>query len=273
MAKAGRTAHSSWGFVIAVVLTLAAAGFNGLMVALMALRLEELLPGAFARMGHFTQAHHRMHDLMFALLFVPAVLGLLAQFRRPERNIAGMLMTLVPGAALVLVLAFAFATGGNARTFQPPWVIVTGGALLATSLHPAGAAFSGSFRRARLDSAMAALVVVAAVPSLAFAWSNISLQANVSDDHAAAGHYGFMAAFALATIGLAVLASLHPHGWRLAAWTTGLLPALFGAASLAYPHATSSLAPAWALAAIAWGATFVAMALRAQSAAQVSWGR
>lgn len=267
MAKAGRTTHTSWAFVIALALTLAAAGFNGLMVTLMALRLEELLPGALAGMGHFTEAHHRTHDLMFALLFIPAMLGLLAQFRRPERNIAGMLMSLVPGTALLLVLAVAFATAGNTRTFQPPWVIVTGGALLATSLHPAGTAFFGSFRRARLDSAMAALVVVAAGPLLAFAWINISLQANASDDHAAAGHYGFMAAFALATIALAVLACLHPHGWRLAAWTTGLLPVLFGAASLAYPHATSSLSLVWALAAIAWGATFLAMALHAKSAA------
>lgn len=262
----GRTARTSPAFVTALVLTLTAAGLNGLMVGLMALRLEQLLPGAFAGMGHFTEAHHRTHDLTFAVLFIPAVLGLLAQFRRPERNVAGMLMTLVPGAALLLVLAFAFAFAGNIRTLQPPWVIVTGGALLATALHPAGTAFFGSFRRPRLDSAMAALVVVAAVPLLVLTWTNISLQANVSDDHAAAGHYGFMAAFALATIGLALLASLHPHGWRLAAWTTGLLPALFGAASLAYPHATSSLSPVWALAAIAWGATFVAMALRADSA-------
>ena len=38
---------SPW-FVLALLLTLAAAAFNALMVGLMALRLESLLPGVFA---------------------------------------------------------------------------------------------------------------------------------------------------------------------------------------------------------------------------------
>jgi uncharacterized cupredoxin-like copper-binding protein len=107
---------------------------------------------------------------------------------------------------------------------------------------------------------MLALVIIAAVPLLAFASSNIGLQRTVPDDHAGMGHYGFMAAFGFTVIGVGLLASLRPDGWRLTAWVAGLLPALLGLASLVFPDASSSLGPVWALAAIAWGAVFVAAA-------------
>ena len=74
------------------------------------------------------------------------------------------------------------------------------------------------------------------------------------------GHYGFMAAFSFTVIGVGVLASLRPDGWRLTAWAAGLLPALLGATSLVYPDASSSVSPVWALAATAWGVVFIAAA-------------
>ena len=252
----GPGARAAPAFAVMVTLTLAAAGFNGLMVALMALRLETLLPGPFAQMGHFTDPHHRTHDLTFALLFLPCVLGLVAQFRRPARNIAGMLMTLIPPAALLVVLLVTLPAG-NTRVLQPPWLIVGAGALLATALHPAGNDFFSSFRWSRRNRAMAALVAVAAAGLVPLAVSTIGLQTAVPDDHAAAGHYGFMAAFAVTIVGLGVLACLRPDGWRLPAWTAGLLPALLGVASILYPQATSSLTTPWALAAIAWGTLFI----------------
>ncbi|MBA3344700.1 MAG: hypothetical protein H0T44_05275 [Gemmatimonadales bacterium] len=69
-----------------------------------------------------------------------------------------------------------------------------------------------------------------------------------------------MAAFGFTVIGVGLLASLRPDGWRLTAWVAGLLPALLGLASLAFPYATSSLGPVWALTAVAWGGGFVAAA-------------
>jgi hypothetical protein len=69
---------------------------------------------------------------------------------------------------------------------------------------------------------MLALVIVAAVPLLAFAATSIGLQRTVGDDHAAMGHYGYMAAFSFTVIGVGLLASLRPVGWWLAAWVAGL---------------------------------------------------
>jgi len=252
--------RASPGFALAVLITLGLAGLNGLMVGLMALRLDFLLPGPFAQMTHFTEAHHRTHDLTFGFIFVPAVVGMLAQLRRPSKNVAGQLMALIPSVGLVLTLVLTFVLTDNTNVLQPPWVTVGVAALIANVLHPTWRDFFRSFSVARINWVMLALVIIAAVPLLVFASTNIGLQGTVPDDHAGMGHYGFMAAFGFTVIGVGLLASLRPDGWRLTAWVAGLLPALLGLASVVYPDATSSLGLVWALAAIAWGVGFVAAA-------------
>ena len=95
------------------------------------------------------------------------------------------------------------------------------------------------------------LVVIAAVPLLAFAFTNIGLQRTVADEHAAMGHYGFMAALSFTTIGVALLAGLRTDGWRPTAWVAGLLPALLGVTSMIYTDRSSSVGLFWSLTAIA----------------------
>lgn len=68
-------------FAFYILVTLAVAGFNGVMVLLM--MLEGDLPGAFGQMTHGTTEIHRTHDLTFGFLFVPAVVGMLVQLWRP----------------------------------------------------------------------------------------------------------------------------------------------------------------------------------------------
>ncbi len=254
-----RSLRTSPLFTLALLLTLLAAGFNGLMVFLMILEVD--LPGAFGQMTHFQEPGHRIHDLTFGFLFIPAILGTLAQFRRPAKSVAGQLMALIPAVSLLLTLLLTMMFAGNTRVLQPPWVTVGAAALISWGLHPAGRDFFRSFQVARANPVMVALAVVAAVPLLRFAATNIGLQGSIVDDHAGAGHYGFMAAFSLTVVGLGLLASLRPDGWRLTAWIAGLLPILLGLASLVYP-VSSSLSLPWALAAIPWGASFVVTAER-----------
>ena len=254
------TVRSAPWFALGLLIALVAAGFNGLMVGFMVLGLQALLPGPFAQMGHFTELHHRIHDLTFAFLFLPAIVGVLAQLRRPAQNVAAIWMALVPAGALVLTLVLTLAVGGNIRVLQPPWLTVAAGVLVATALHPAGSRLLSAFRASRVSWPLLALALGAAVPLVGFAAANIGLQSGAGDEHAAAGHYGFMAAFAFTVIAIGVLASLRPDGWRLTAWIAGLLSVLLGAASLIYPDASSSLAPLWAVAAIGWGAAYVVAA-------------
>jgi hypothetical protein len=246
-------ARVSWRravFYLFVLLTLGLAGLFASMVVLM-----NVQPG-FLSMTHFTEEHHRIHDLTFSLLNGTVALGMLAQLHGPTRNVAGQVMALVPFAALLLAVALT-----NGWVLSPPWLILGASTVVATMFDPAGDPLRW-FRGARPDRAMVALVGVAAVPLLAYAWTNIGLQRAGPTDHALAGHYGFMAAFTFTVIAVGILAAARPAGWKLTAWVAGALPVVVGIASFLYPTADSSLEPTWALAAIAWGVAFVGAAIR-----------
>lgn len=236
-------------FSLIVLLTLGLLVLVGLMVLLM-----QFQPG-FMGMAHGTELHHRVHDLTFGFLLAPGAVGLLAQLRRPSQNVASQLMALIPWISLLL----AFVLAMTWLVFAPAPIL---GALTltATILHPARRDFFRSLSVSRVNRMMLASVIIAAVPLLAFASANIGLQRTVTNDHAALGHYGFMAAFSFTLIGIGTLASLRLDGWRLTAWVAGVLPVLLGLASLVYPTNDSSLGLVWALAAIAWGVVFVAAA-------------
>jgi hypothetical protein len=239
------------GFALTVLITLALAGLIGLMVFLM-----QLQPG-FMGMAHGTEPEHRTHDLVYGFLFTAAVVGILAQIRRPSKNVAGMLMALIPWVALLLSAVLSTDPGVILSTER---LLVAVGSVIAVLLHPAERNFFRSFNVSRVNWVMLALVVIAAVPLLAFASSNIGLQATVPDEHARMGHYGFMAAFSYTVIGVGALASFRPDGWRLTAWVAGLLPIFLALISLILPDVSSSLESVWAFAAISWSIVFIATA-------------
>jgi len=242
-------------FALVVLVTLALVGFIGVVLvqpSLIAGLLGQETAGHIS--GHFRDPHHRVHDLTFGFIFGTAAVGMLAQLRKPSKNVAGQLMALIPWAALGLDFALT-----NSFTFAAA-PILAAFTLLAAVLHPSGRDFFRSFSVSRVKWELLALIIIAAVPLLAFASTNIGLQRTVTDDHAALGHYGFMAAFSFTVIGVGLLASLRPDGWRLTAWVGGLLPALLGLASLVYPDVASSIGLVWSLAAMAWGVGFVAAA-------------
>lgn len=237
-------------FSAAVWLSLLLAGGFGLMVLAM-----QVQPG-FLGMGHFTEHHHRLHDLTFAMLIGTAIIGMLAQLRAPAKNVAGQLMSLVPFAALLLAVVLT-----NTSVLSPPWLLVGASTMFALMFHPVGDP-SRAFRRERVDRLMLALVAIAAAPLLAFAATNIGLQRAGPNEHAVLGHYGYLAAFSFTCIGIGVLASARPVGWRLAAWVAGALPVALGLASLLFPDVDSSLSLDWALGSITWGGAFIAVAER-----------
>jgi hypothetical protein len=252
-------------FAFYALVTLGLAGFIGLMFAQMAFGLDFYLPGQFGQMAHGAVSSHRVHDVTFGLLVTTGIVGVLAQFRRPSKNVAGMLMALIPFAGLLLAAVFIDAAVIIERLDQDagllrrnPLYLIAAVTLVAALLHPAGRDFFRSFSVSRVNWVMLALVGIAAVPLLSFASTNIRQQQTVLDDHAGLGHYAFMAAFSFSVIGVGLLASLRPDGWRLTAWVTGLLTALLGLTSILYPDVASSLDLIWALAAIAWGVAFVA---------------
>jgi hypothetical protein len=264
--EAQRSLRASPVFALYALVALGfAAFFIAFMFGQMAWRVDIFLPGAFGQMTHGAAGPHRVHDVTYGLLVTTSVVGVLAQLRRPARNIAGMVMALIPFAGLLLAAVFIDAGVIIERLDQDagllrrnPLYLIAAVTLVAALLHPAGRDFFRSFSVSRVNWVMLALVGIAAVPLLSFASTNIRQQQTVLDDHAGLGHYAFMAAFSFSVIGVGLLASLRPDGWRLTAWVTGLLTALLGLTSILYPDVASSLDLIWALAAIAWGVAFVA---------------
>jgi hypothetical protein len=265
-----RSLRTSPIFAFYVLATLAVAGFIGLMVGQMALGLDIFLPGLFGQLTHGTTESHRVHDLTYGFLITAGLVGILAQLRRPSKNIAGMVMALVPSAALVLagVLSDEF----EIVVRRSPFRLIAAVTAVTALLHPAGRHFFRSFRVSRINWVTVAMVAVAAVPLVSFASTNIRLQGAVRDDHYFQGHYAFMAAFSFTVVGVGLLASLRPEGWRLPAWVAGILSALVGTSALLYPDAASSLDAGWAVAAVAWGAVFVAAAERTKDAEGTAFG-
>jgi hypothetical protein len=239
--------RSSPVFSSYVLVTLAIAG----AIALITFDIIDL------GMTHFGQRSHRVHDLTFGFLFTTAVVGVLVQLTRSSQNVAGMVMAFIPWVGLLL--SGVLSADVDRVVLRNPSSFVIPPTVIVALLHPAGREFFRSFALSRVNSLLIALVIVAAVPLLAFASTNIGLQATVSDEHAGMGHYGFMGAFSFTVVVVGLLASLRPDGWRLAAWVAGLLPLLLGLASVIYP-VTSSLSLPWAIGAIAWGIGFVAAA-------------
>lgn len=244
-------------------------------------------------MGHFSflstgDTGDVIHELVFSLIFGTSAVGMLTQLWKPSENIAGQLIALLAWIALVLTAILT-----NNWIPQPIFIIFGGLTFLATILHPKG---RDLFRLsvAQMNRVLLTLVIIAAVPLLPFAVTNINLQresggaaslfnhtipafhggstANKQElsptdgeaphekMHGGLGHFRNFAALSLIIVGAGILASLRPKGWRLAAWVTGSLPIILGLASVVLPNSESSLGLIWALAAIIWGIHFVVMA-------------
>lgn len=217
-------------------------------------------------------APHLVHEMGFALVLWPVVLGMLAQLRSPGKHLAGQLMALLPFAVLLV----AFAVTDYWRPL--PIVAIFGSiVLVATLLHPAGRDLVTSFETGQASTLLLVLLVVAAIPLVAFAVTQAGLQTGtvdqgdhdhgegaahdeVHEEHVEAGHFTLMVAFGLTSLGLGLLASLRPPGWWLPACYTGVAVAFFGAVGIAYPELASSTGQMWGGAAIGWGVAFVAAA-------------
>lgn len=252
-------------FTVPVLLCFTLIGLNGILVLRPTLYDGILSPFVVrGAASHFTGAEHRVHDLGFALVFSVSALGLLAQLRHPTRNLAGQIQAVVPWAAMAAMYQYTEGFDFPARYPKTAAIVFGGLTLSALLLHPAARRLPRDLRPSSVDRRLLALVAIAAIPQIAYAATNLSLQAGdrPQDIHWLTGHYGHMFTYAATSLALALLASLRPTGWRLTAWTAGGLPVALGGLSIVYPNSESGLALPFALAAIAWGAAFAITAER-----------
>jgi hypothetical protein len=266
--------------------------FYVLLILFALLHFTSPLP--FALLGWFLEEgtiSHRVHLIVFGWVFVLSLMGLLAQVRRPQTKTAQMYQVLIsialfnaitmivdryvdPFVIMILILPFALVALHPNRS-----------SLLSPSIH--------------VSKTLMSLAVVAAVPLVTDAvvqlqigveasriaapiFQELDNESNLSDaeferrfnaaarrvtdspeqaeEAAHAGHWSAMGAFNLIIVGLALVASFRPPGWRLPAWSAGLSSVLFGAASIANQGDASALNGYWSVLAIAWGIGFIVTA-------------
>ncbi len=191
---------------------------------------------------------HRLHVMVIALTILTTLLGVFVQVYRPTRQVASMV-----GAFISIVLAAALAVGFGGSLGQIiPFLTLIG---LATILHPAGLEILD--RGESYSPAMLAFVVAAAIPMLAFAVNQLSLQLNSGGPHAVAGHYRVMAQFALVPLVYALLAAIGLRGWRVAAWLAAIPIAYYGLLSISFPAQAGSTGVMWGTGAVLWAVGFL----------------
>jgi hypothetical protein len=247
-----------------------------------------LSPLPYAVLGWFLETgaiSHRVHEICFGLLFVLTAGGLIALLRRPEDKIAAVYQVVLP---LYLIILSTLVLD---RLFDPIVFAFLAMPIVIIVLHPA--------RRHILrpetspNSLLLGMIAVAAVPLLVFAVGQIregveaskiapqvfedlpedATDRQIEDALASAarsaaeleaaqhyGHWSAMGAFAVAIVGLGVVAGLGISGWRLPAWATATALVVFGAASLTSAGDASALSTMWAAIAIAFGLAFASVA-------------
>jgi hypothetical protein len=206
-------------------------------------------------MTHFGTEEHRVHDATFGLLFSTAIVAIAVQLWRPQRQVASMQTALVPW--LALILAGLLSSDVERVVLRNPSILMMPLTAITALLHPAGGTLLRSLSAPRVRPGTLMLVLVAAVPLLRWAATNLEHQRRLVDAHAEMGHYGFMAAFAFTVVGLGALASLRGDGRSFPTWVAGLLAIALGTISLLAP-VSSSLTVVPAAAAILWGLAFIA---------------
>lgn len=160
-----------WRRILFSLVVLAYVGFLGLINVLM------FLPGnSLSAMGHFNfintgDTHDLIHELVFALIIGTAAVGLLSQLWKPKENFAGQLVALIAWVMMIVIAALT-----NNWVPGQLFIIFGGLTLLATILHPAGRGLFHWFSVMRINRVLLALVAIAAVPLLVFAFINFNLQ-------------------------------------------------------------------------------------------------
>lgn len=203
----------------------------------------------FSELGGAESVSHRVHEVLFGVMFAQAMVGAVSQLRNPIGRRAGMLQTL---AALVGFVA-ALAAVGEVEFLGVSFVAL---AIVATILHPAGRVdWRGSWHPL---PGLALLALSGAVPLVLMATDNFAKASVQAADHLT--HWGGVAAFAVVQLLLAIVASLRPPGYRLVAGSVGAAGLIYLAASFLFPFDASARPQFFALWLGLWSLSWVVVA-------------
>lgn len=204
---------------------------------------------------------HLLHDVAFFGLIWAGLIGMISQLYKPARRAAGLQQTLVVLTAFVVGIVFMGLTvDAGLYADLPFFAIIFGPAVVAALLHPMGRKLLRTRTTEKFSPVLAGLVVVAAIPLIAYMAEQFALQ-GTGDMHAAVNHYAGMVVYSGVLVALGLLASLKPTGWRIPLLTAAGMALLLGVASVVLPEMASSVGAIWGGAAIAWAVLFAVVGL------------
>lgn len=224
----------------------------GVMTVLFLPELLATLVTGWTGAGAAELGVHRLHVMGIAAVVATFLLGLFAQAYRPRKRVAAMWGAL----ATIFIASIGTVYYGVGRPEEViPFLVITGLALVS---HPAGRTLFSRSKPA--NPVLFGLLIVAAIPIVAFVGTQMSLTTNPLDAHAIDGHYVMMIALVMAPLVYGLVAALGVVGWRLAAWLSALPMAYYGMLSMAFTTQSGSSGVMWGVLAILWAIAFVAVA-------------
>lgn len=154
---------------------------------------------------------HRIHEISLTGLVHVSTAGVIVQAYRPKLRVAALQTAiLVP----LIGTAMSAITGGTVYEWAT-FLVLAG---LMGLLRPAGRNLIRPFTADQFSPWLVGLVAVAAIPLLAFAVAQATLQVSVVDEHAAVEHYSDQAAYVLSILALGILAALKTWGSWFPSW-------------------------------------------------------
>ena len=207
----------------------------------------------FSELGGAESVSHRVHEVLFGVIFAQAMVGAVSQLRNPVGRRAGMLQTL----AALLGFVIALAAVGEVEVLGVSFVAL---AVTAAILHPAGRGeWKGSFHPL---PGLVLLALSGTVPLVTLAIDNFAKASVQAADHLT--HWAGVAAFAIVQLLLAIIASLRPPGYRLVAASVGAAGLIYFSASLLFPFDASARPQFFAFWLCVWSASWLVVAMVGQ---------
>lgn len=200
--------------------------------------------------------HAAAHAVVTAILIPAIAIGLHPRLRSVAA-LQSLLLVVAIGLVVSVVAWQGFRPGSTFPTFNFTLYGIV--AVLLLSLHPNR---DRLFGRGRAEPKLVVMALIAAVPLLTFAASEIAMQWAGDPVHSVAGHFALTASLAIALAALAGLAALRTDGWRLPLWSAGIGVAALGLVSMMFPSEASSVGLLGGLAAMAWGIMFIGLGTR-----------
>ena len=203
----------------------------------------------FSELGGSESVSHRVHEVLFGVIFAQAMVGAISQLRHPIERRAGMLQTL----AVVVGFVVALAVIGVVEILGLVFVAL---AIAATLLHPAG---RNEWKRSwHPERGLLILALSGILPFVVMAVDNFAKAQVQAADHLT--HWGGVAAFAIVQVLLTVIAALRPPGYRLVAGSAGAAGLVYFAVSLLFPFDASARPQFFAGWILIWSLAWLAVA-------------